>query len=30
MLLKKYDPLKKKFLQIIDNDGNVIEPSLET
>ncbi|MCK9471390.1 MAG: pyruvate dehydrogenase (acetyl-transferring) E1 component subunit alpha [Bacilli bacterium] len=29
MLLKKYDPLKKKFLQILDKDGNVVEPSLE-
>lgn len=29
MLLKKYDPLKKKFLQVLDNDGNVLDASLE-
>ena len=29
MLLKKYDPLKKKFLQVLDNDGNVLDTSLE-
>src|SRR5690554_6445352 len=29
MLLKKYDPLKKKFLQVLENDGNVLEASLE-
>lgn len=29
MLLKKYDPLKKKFLQVLDKDGNIIDTSLE-
>lgn len=29
MILKKYDPLKKKVLQILDNEGNIIEKSLE-
>lgn len=29
MLFKKYDPLKKKFLQVLDKDGNVVDKSLE-
>lgn len=28
MLFKKYDPLKNKFFQILDKDGNIVEPSL--
>jgi len=29
MLFKKYDPLKNKFLQVLDKDGKLVEPSLE-
>lgn len=29
MLVKKFDPLKKKLLSIIDNEGNVVEKTLE-
>ena len=29
MLFKKYDPLKKKQLQILDAEGNIVEPELE-
>jgi pyruvate dehydrogenase E1 component alpha subunit len=29
MLTKKFDPLKKKMLQILDQDGNVVDKSLE-
>lgn len=28
MLIKKYDPLKKKMLQILDHEGNIIDESL--
>lgn len=29
MLTKKFDPLKKKMLQILDQDGNVVDKTLE-
>lgn len=29
MLTKKYDPLKKKMLQVLDIDGNIVDKTLE-
>jgi len=29
MLFKKYDPLKSKFFQILDKDGNIVTPEYE-